>query len=431
MQHTVLNRVPFWSLFASGALLSGALAGCSDTQSEAEGAAARVPAPPEGVVLREFIARVRPSRRSITIEQRGREAAGAPGLSPESLSDLDIVQDGVPGSGPANTVDLVTNSIGFDQECPAGFQSNTWCANVTLEQFFSRSIRNTFVQITSVTDVNGVPLPDHGAVGGDASQLGLGNALGLWQYTTPKATTPGVLGRSPDNAGTRDWIFANPDNADTLISIRVVASLAYSGYNLVPSSSPFLFLDACAGPGAIKFPGKSSAPTPVQTLPFPFTLYNQTFTTIQGLRRGVVTFGSSAVNVGPVSVNLPVSSPTIPAPGLFVFWDSIDYMASGAICMQATSDPAPNRRFIITWTGMDFGPNGGADNPAALNFSAVLSEGSDQIDLLYGSMTGKSARATGSKATVGVQNATATLATAIFHNSQFSSSAAFSLLPLP
>ncbi len=46
-------------------------------------------------------------------------------------------------------------------------------------------------------------------------------------------------------------------------------------------------------------------------------------------------------------------------------------------------------------------------------------------------MTGKSTRAIGAMATVGVQNATGTLGTASFHNPRFVSGSAFSFLPLP
>jgi hypothetical protein len=39
------------------------------------------------------------------------------------------------------------------------------------------------------------------------------------------APTGGFVGRSPDNQATRDWVFANPDDADTYIYLRAVASL--------------------------------------------------------------------------------------------------------------------------------------------------------------------------------------------------------------
>jgi hypothetical protein len=383
--------------------------------------------------MAEFVAHVRPSKGTVTLTRLAQNARsgprGEPGSTPESLTDIDVVQDGIPGSGPANTVDLVTNTIGYDTECPAGLQSHSWCANVTLEQFFSRSLSNAFVQVTSITDLAGIPLSGHGALNSDALQLGLDNSLGLWKYTTPSSTTPGVLGQSPNNTGSRDWVFANPDDADTRITFRVLASLTYSGYGFSPSPTPFL--DGCSGPGTIHILGSPSNFTAAQTLPFPFVLYNQVFTAVRILKRGVVTFGTPGMNVAPTSVNLPSPDLAVPRPGLFVFWDGIDYQPSGIICTRATSDPPPNRRFIITWKDMEFGQNKVANNPAQLRFSAVLSEGSNQIDLAYATMTGKSTRAQGSEATVGVQNATGTLATASFNNPQFLSGSAFSLLPLP
>jgi hypothetical protein len=426
MHHSVLSTGRLWVLFWLAALLSG----CADAPwpSGVEGPIEKPPSPGSGV-LAEFVAHVRPSRRTVTLARLPRENRNAPGASPESLTDLDVVQDGIPGSGPVNTVDLVTNTIGYDSECPAGFQSNAWCANVTLEQFFRRSLSNVFVQVTSVTDLAGAPLSGHGGINNDAGQLGLDASQGLWKYTTPSSTTPGVLGQSPNNTGSRDWVFANPDDADTIITFRVLASLTFSGYGLGPSPTPFV--DACSGSGVLRNLGSPGGFTAVQTLPFPFVLYDQVFTTVRILKRGVVSFGTAGVNIAPVSVNLPSADVTVPRPGLFAFWDGIDFRPSGVICTRETNDPPPNRRYVVTWTDMDFGQNKPQDNPAQMRFSAVLSEGSNQVDLVYSTMTGKSTRANGSSATVGVQNATGTLGTASFQNTQFLSGKAFSLLPLP
>jgi hypothetical protein len=435
MCHSVPIVGRLWSLVVTGALLAGALAGCADAPWPREGddAVEKPPLPGSGTVA-EFVAHVQPSRGTITLSRRPRsdEPArhGEPGSSPQSLTNLPLVQDGMPGSGPANTVELVTNTTGYDSQCPAGFQSNTWCANVTLEHFFGRSISNAFVQVTSITDLAGIPISGHGAVNSDAPQLGLDSSQGLWQYTAPGSTTAGVLGQSPDNKGSRDWVFANPDDADTLVTFRVVASLTYPGYGLVPSSAG-AFPDGCSGPGTVHDLGSPAAFTPAQTLPFPFVVYDQVFTSLRILNRGVVTFGSAPGNVGATSVSLPSADVASSRPALFVFWDGLGFRSQGTLCTRATSDPPPNRRFIITWSDMDFAQNGPKDNPAHLRFSAVLSEGSNQIDLAYATMTGKTTRAQGAQATVGVQNATGTLATSSFRNPQFLSGTAFSLLPLP
>jgi hypothetical protein len=372
----------------------------------------------------EFLAHVSPKSRSVTFTRVQDEAHGAPalpGLSPQSVDDLTIDQDNSAGSGAASTVELVTNSVGTDGACPSGHTTSSFCANVTLRHFYPRSLANVFMQVVWVKDYNMVSLPDHAGINSDASELGLANTYGLWKYTAPAATTPGVLGQSPDNDGARDWIFANPDNADTLIKLRVVASLSYSSYVMGGSSTSFV--DACAVGTNLGKPANVA-----QTMPFPFTLYSATSATVHFNPRGMITFG--AVGGTSSGSNVKIPSGLAPKPGLFAFWDDIGYGAAGtsALC-YATLGSAPNRKYVVTWRQMNFIPV--ADQAASLTFSTFLSEGTNAIDLVYNTMTGPTSRATGSSATVGVQNATAAVATQVYNTSSFGSGTAYSLSPVP
>lgn len=409
------------SFVAFLALLAG-VAGCAE-EPLGSPADPEQATPESSVVVADFIARVDPRARTVSISRVDPEPAqiGAPGRSPQSIDEISIVEDGVAGTGTVNTVELITNSVGVNGECPDGYQASTFCANVTLRHFYNRPINNAFVQVVSVRAQDGTLLPDHGAVNGDYSELGLDSTYGLWKYTADAAVAPGVLAQSPHNSGSRDWVFANPDDACTYIKFRVVASLTYANYMMDYSSQPFI--DACAGGTSL---GKVSSAT--QTMPFPFTLFNANSTTVRFNKRGMITFGT--VNGTSTGNNLNLPAGLAPKPALFTFWDDIGYgaAATSAMCYQVLGS-APNRQYVITWKEMNFVPV--ADQNASLTFSAFLSEGTDFIDLVYGNMTGPTSRASGSSATVGVQNATATVSAHEYNTADFGTGEAFTLVPIP
>lgn len=214
-------------------LLAAALAGCTgEAPCAGEAcsgidpiAAAPTPAPPRsGTLTADFRAHLQPGAKTITFERLdGR--TGAPGTRPQDLTDLTVTQDTIPGSGPGNSVELVTNSVGYNGQCPTGFQSNSFCGNVTLRHFYDLALSDVHVQVTKVTDAGNVVIGGHGGINNDPSLHGLDASQGLWKYTSAGASSAGGVGRSPDNQATRDWVFANPDDADTWIYLRVVASL--------------------------------------------------------------------------------------------------------------------------------------------------------------------------------------------------------------
>lgn len=231
-----MKAMHFFSLSASPAAsgLLGALAvaalGCVG-EAPCEGAAACdgleavAPTPPSaGVVTADFRAHLQPGAEKLFFERLGARSS-APGVKPQDLTDLQITQDTIPGSGPANSLELVTNSVGFNAECPAGYQSNSFCGNVTFRHFYDLSLSDVHVQVTKVTDVNDVVITGHGGINNDPSLHGLDASQGLWKYTSAAASTDGVVDRAPDNQATRDWVFADPDGADTYIYLRAVASL--------------------------------------------------------------------------------------------------------------------------------------------------------------------------------------------------------------
>jgi hypothetical protein len=401
----------------AGALSLGGLAGCafagSDESSGSEG-----PLPEGRGVVAELTVELRPSERKLEVIRVARADRAGPGLSPQSQTELPILQNDVPGEGPAGSVELVTNSADVDAGCPAPFTSQSFCGNVTLRHFFAnQGFNNVYIQVTEILDTLGQPFTGHSGLNSDPPALGLDNSLGLWRYTAAGFNpSSGILGKatggSTANEGTRDWVFANPDNADTIIRLRVIASPTYESYARSTSTTT-TFIDACAQPGAIR----SVVTSPVsQPLPFPFTLFGggngtsfgTTSTKVNYNFKGVVTLESTAP---PGGTNLNLPSASAPRPAIFAFWDDLAYNSNGAIC-SASTGAAPGRIFVITWSDMKFAAD--AANTTSLTFSAYLYEGLDKVEIVYKRMISSKVqpRANGNSATVGLQNATGTVATA-------------------
>jgi hypothetical protein len=397
-----------------GAIGLALLAGCSDAGGEDGSPGALFPSeppPPQGAVVAEIIAHLSPSRGTITFEPIER---ASPGLDTQSMDSLNLVQDDVPGSGLPTTVELITNSVGYNAECPAPYQTNTFCGNVTLQSFYGRSLSNVFVQATSITPPTG-----HNGLNKDSSEFGLDDTYGLWKYTSPAASTEGVVGQSPHNTGTRDWVFANPDNAETSIVLRVVSSLRYSGYVFDFSSASFI--DACSGGVS------TTASSAQQTMPFPFTLYQSTNSVVRFNIKGMITFGNVNGTASGSNVSLPAA--TAPKPGVFVFWDNLKYGPGGKMCYKVVGS-APNRQAVITWNNMTFTDAPDA-NTASLQFGAILTEGTNNIDVVYNAMSGASSRPDGDSATIGVQNEAGSVATAEFNSGGYGSGNAYAFVPIP
>lgn len=398
--------------------------------------------------LGEFVAHVSPRNRTIRFERvsHGNKKSRGAGVEAQSVDEITIAQDDIPGSGPANTVELVTNSVGTNGECPAGFQTKSFCGNVTLRSFYAgRALSNVYAQVTKITDTAGNNLSGHSGINSSPSYVVggstlLSNNLGLWRYTGAGVTTGGVIAQSTatnggGNAGTLDWVFANPDDADTAIYIHVFATLTYSNYTFSSLSPTIPTVNNACLSGGFKHATQSSGTAVFQRdVPFPFTFYGTTYT--PGTSAGKLTFiraagigfgalstlSSAPFNTG-TNILLPNSaSNTVFKPGIYPFWENLNYTTNNgsvgsspsALC-SLVSGSEPNRSLIVTWHDMKYFGETSVVYPASptMNISAILHEGSDVIDFVYGIMTDTNTqtRANGALATIGVQNETGTAAT--------------------
>jgi subtilisin family serine protease len=86
-------------------------------------------------------------------------------------------------------------------------------------------------------------------------------------------------------------------------------------------------------------------------LPFPFTLYGQTYDSVTVTPKGYLEF---AVPAGPVNyTNEAIPSPIQPNAALYAFWDDM-IVDGGASVRSQLVGTAPNRQFVIEWRDVSF-----------------------------------------------------------------------------
>ena len=129
----------------------------------------------------------------------------------QGLCALDIIQDGIAGSGPTNSLELVTDNTGLDDACPAAAGSPAFCGDVTIRSFYTRPLSNLFAQIDTL-----VPSSGFSVANGD-QVVGASSGLGSWAYPTLEA-----FGGA--NSATRNWLF-NRSGGNFTFTGRVVANV--------------------------------------------------------------------------------------------------------------------------------------------------------------------------------------------------------------
>ena len=450
-------------LLCAGAL--GVAPGCADSEPfpdidgpEATDGPAPAALPDGGHVVSEYVLQVRPRSHTTRLVRLKPGVSARPGFNPQSVDSINVIQDGIPGSGPAGSVELNTDpsSILSGAACPGG-KAASFCGTVVLGSFYTRPLNNVFVQATAITNVNGAALTGHSGINSDAPPSWLSDSgLGLWKYTATAATNAGVIGTAPNNSGSRTWVFADPDGQDTNILLRVVATLSYKDYARTTFTQAYI--NTCSQNNDNSANGADVA----LTLPFGFTFYNLQATTSSIFNRnGVLTLGgvippSAFDNTTFKSTSLPDN--TLPhlsvSPGIYVFWDKLSYNVNQSAICHNTLGTAPNRQFVYTWRNMK-GFNNKA-NTMNINFNVILSEGSDTIDMVYGPMSGSTKpvvndvtvfptspttitnveRARGKKAIVGVQGPNgggniATPASASLGSTVLAANTAYRYTPIP
>lgn len=452
------------SFFAPiGVAAIGVAAGCAGTET--------APAPVETELgtgqqsMGEFIIHVSPSKRKMTIRRVSKELHDAvvkdgPALHPEAMTDVNLQQDNTPGSGPVDSVELVdgTTTDTYGAMAPVnGCPINSFCADVTLNSFWSKTLNFTNVEITSQYDANNMPITGHAATNSDVANIGrtgLSSTYGLWQYQSPSVLTKlgsagtsasaaqGVMLPGTANGATKTWIFANPDDANWTISLRVMAGNTYSNYTMkkltyrtgqtptyddpctVAANESAVTLTRADTNTTVSQPAQFSASYVYAALPFDFTYYGTRYTAATGRvnfssgGNASITAGAASGTFAPVlgasnNTSLPA---TQPKPGLFPWWDNAAWgNAPAGLCAKviwnATTNVGPNRQFVIGWKKLAAKNNGGGIGPF-VDFNVTFNESTEEIWFNYGSITTGTGGGMGAwSATIGAQDASGPAAT--------------------
>ena len=110
-------------------------------------------------------------------------------------------------------------------------------------------------------------------------------------------------------------------------------------------------------------------------LPFPYRLYDQTFSTVRIYANGIATFGNSP---SLATSCLPVSNATYT---IFAHGDDLLLTSPGDGIYTSTTRMAPNRIFTIEWRGCYYNLGSCGDD---VNFELRLDEGLTRFELRYG-----------------------------------------------
>ncbi|HEX5202873.1 MAG TPA: carboxypeptidase regulatory-like domain-containing protein, partial [Actinoplanes sp.] len=138
------------------------------------------------------------------------------------------------------------------------------------------------------------------------------------------------------------------------------------------------------------------------SLPFSFPFHGRSYTSATVSTNGFVTFDT---NLGTNSYVNP-AMPTAAAPNAVVapFWDDLEIDASASV-RTSTVGTAPNRKYVIEWRNAKFRPSG----PDRITFEVVFTETTGEVAFNYGTLS--TALQQGAAATIGIENASGTVAT--------------------
>lgn len=112
-------------------------------------------------------------------------------------------------------------------------------------------------------------------------------------------------------------------------------------------------------------------------LPFPFTFYDQTFTSANVSSNGNLQFSTSNIR----STNTALSTARFAA-AIFPFWDDLRTNQAGQGIFTSVQGSAPNRAFTIEWRAANYASTG------TTNFELRLFEGSSRFETIYGATSG-------------------------------------------
>ena len=136
-------------------------------------------------------------------------------------------------------------------------------------------------------------------------------------------------------------------------------------------------------------------------LPFPFFFYGANYSRAWVSTNGHLNFLASSTAL----TNTTIPNASAPNAAIYPFWDDLYFLPTSQ-ALTGTSGTAPNRSFMIEWRGVTFFTS--TDRSLSVDFQVQLNE-DGSIVLRYRNL-GPAPRERGDSATVGIENATGTVA---------------------
>lgn len=143
--------------------------------------------------------------------------------------------------------------------------------------------------------------------------------------------------------------------------------------------------------------------TAAVTLPFSFTLYDQTFTSANVSTNGNLQFNSNNADQGQAAVCFPLSQFSYV---IAAHWADLTVAGANEGIFTSVTDPdndpnTANRIFNIEWRASFIGTT-----PGSLDFEIRLYEDQNRFDIVYNTVAGNGQGPNSERATIGVQRAT-------------------------
>lgn len=155
----------------------------------------------------------------------------------------------------------------------------------------------------------------------------------------------------------------------------------------------FAYIDATTDTGLATLDG-----TTTLQLPFPFTFYGTTYTSVEASSNGNLQFG----NANPAFLHTCLDSEPAVRMGDMIapYWTDLDLTFYGRLDYETVGE-APNRIFVVEWDDV---PPFLHEPDDSLTFSVQLFEGSNDIVFLYEDVTLLNNNGNGRLATIGIQS---------------------------
>ncbi len=184
---------------------------------------------------------------------------------------------------------------------------------------------------------------------------------------------------------------------DTTLDFALGQRVDGHGYSCAPAT--FAYVEANT-----VLPINYSSYTTDVALPFPFTLYGQTYESAQVTANGYLSFRPTQYST---YYNVPIPDPTEPNAAVYAFWDDImlDDMSSVRTEVLGT---APKRQFVVEWRDVI-----SWDTGVRTSFEVILHEDSH---ILMQYVSGEDAWQQGLMATIGLEDDAGATAFQYSHN---------------